>query len=63
MNYQIEHHLVPNMCQLHYRKIGPIGKRDAKEFGLPYRADVSFGQAVKLHTAMLKSLGRPAPIA
>ena len=38
-------------------------RRTAKEFGLPYRADVSFGQALKLHTAMLKSLGRPAPTA
>ncbi|MFB1020460.1 MAG: fatty acid desaturase, partial [Flavobacteriales bacterium] len=63
LNYQIEHHLFPNMCHLHYRKIAPIVKRTAKEFGLPYRADVSFGQALKLHTAMLKSLGRPAPIA
>jgi len=63
LNYQIEHHLFPNVCHLHYRKIAPIVKRTAKEFGLPYRADVSFGQALKLHTAMLKSLGRPAPTA
>ena len=63
LSYQIEHHLFPNMCHLHYRKIAPIVKRTAKEFGLPYRADFSFGQALKLHTAMLKSLGRPAPTA
>ena len=63
LNYQIEHHLFPNMCHVHYRNIAPIVKRTAKEFGLPYRADISFGKALKLHTAMLKSLGRPAAIA
>ena len=63
LNYQIEHHLFPNMCHVHYRNIAPIVKRTAIEFGLPYRADISFGKALKLHTAMLKSLGRPATIA
>ena len=63
LNFQIEHHLFPNMCHVHYRKIAPIVKKTAQEFGLPYRADMSFAKALKLHTSMLKSLGRPSIVA
>lgn len=62
LNFQIEHHLFPNMCHVHYRKIAPIVKKTAKEFGLPYRADFSFAKALQLHTSMLKSLGRPSSV-
>jgi linoleoyl-CoA desaturase len=60
LNFQIEHHLFPNICHIHYRKIAPIVKKTAQEFGLPYRADLSFAKVLKLHTSTLKSLGKPS---
>ena len=35
LNFQIEHHLFPNVCHVHYRKIASIVKDTAHEYGLP----------------------------
>lgn len=37
MNYQIEHHLFPSMCSVHYPRIAPIVKATCEEFNIPYR--------------------------
>ncbi len=36
INYQIEHHLFPTICHIHFSKIQPIVKRTCKEFNIPY---------------------------
>lgn len=36
INYQIEHHLFPNVCHEHYPAIAPIVLRTCAEFGIPY---------------------------
>lgn len=61
LNHQIEHHLFPNICHVHFRSIAPIVKQTAEEFGLPYRSQTTFLEALRLHTRMLRSLGRPEP--
>ena len=58
LNYQIEHHLFPNICHVHYRKLSAIVKETAKEFGLPYHVQPNFVRAVWSHGKMLKQLGR-----
>jgi linoleoyl-CoA desaturase len=61
LNFQIEHHLFPNVCHVHYRKIAGIVKDTASEFGLPYKSARTFLQALAGHTRLLKQLGaRPA---
>ena len=55
---QIEHHLFPNISHIHYKKIAPIVKKTAEEFGLPYITNGSFVSAVGKHFGMLKKLGR-----
>lgn len=57
LNYQVEHHLFPNICHIHYRKISPIVKRTAKEFGMPYHTNGTFLSAIVEHIKMLRSLG------
>ena len=54
---QIEHHLFPHISHVHYRKIAPIVKETAMEFGLPYNNSGSFFSTVKSHFKMLKVLG------
>lgn len=58
LNYQIEHHLFPNVCHIHYKKIAPIVKQTAKEFGLPYHESPTFRKALAEHAKQLYDLGR-----
>ena len=58
LNYQIEHHLFPNICHIHYRRISGIVKKTASEYGIPYNVHSNFYLAVKNHVKMLKDLGR-----
>jgi linoleoyl-CoA desaturase len=59
LNFQIEHHLFPNICHVHYRKIAGIVKSTAEEFGLPYKSTRTFFQALVKHGRLLKQLGTP----
>lgn len=58
LNYQIEHHLFPNICHIHYKKISKIVRETAKEYGIPYNVQPSFTAAIWNHGKMLKKLGR-----
>ena len=58
LNHQIEHHLFPQMSHIHLRKIAPIVKKTAEEFGIPYRSSTTYFQAISKHTKMLRTLGR-----
>ena len=62
LNFQIEHHLFPHICHIHYRKIAPIVERTAKEFGLSYNLKPTFLAALKSHIQRLKELGRPVQL-
>jgi linoleoyl-CoA desaturase len=59
LNFQIEHHLFPKVCHVHYPKIAPIVKQTANEFGLKYLENRSFFAAVKSHIISLKRFGAP----
>ncbi len=58
LNFQIEHHLFPNTCHLHYRKIAPVVQQVAAEFGIPYNLKPTFTKAFLSHAKRLKVLGR-----
>lgn len=57
LNYQVEHHLFPNICHVHYREISKIVEATAKEFGVPYLSKETFWEAIKAHAKQLKALG------
>ncbi|MFP4093697.1 MAG: fatty acid desaturase family protein [Cyclobacteriaceae bacterium] len=57
LNYQVEHHLFPNICHVHYRKISGIVSRTASEFNLEYNVKPTFRSAIGSHIRMLKTLG------
>lgn len=58
LNYQIEHHLLPNICHIHYSKLSHIVAQTAKEFGLSYLTKKTFAGAIFDHVSMLRELGR-----
>ena len=57
LNFQVEHHLFPNICHLHYKHIAPIVERTAREFQVAYNIHPTFGSALGSHMRQLKRLG------
>ena len=57
LNFQIEHHLFPNICHIHYRHISKIVKETAEEFKLPYHSYKTFYGAVMDHARFLHKMG------
>ncbi len=58
LNYQVEHHLLPNICHVHYKSISHIIAETAKEYGIPYHMKKTFFAALIDHVKMLKQLGK-----
>jgi linoleoyl-CoA desaturase len=58
LNYQIEHHLFPNICHCHYKKMSPIVKATAEAHDIPYHHHKSFFKAIKSHFSLLHTLGK-----
>ncbi len=64
LNYQVEHHLFPNICHVHYKDLSKIVSEVAAEYNIPYHVNNTFVGAVVIHLGMLRNLGRmPAPLA
>ena len=57
LNFQVEHHLFPTICHVHYPAISVIVKSTAEEFGIPYLENKNFITALKSHVQMLKIFG------
>ena len=62
LNFQIEHHLFPNICHIHYPKIAPIVEATAKEYGHPYILKPTLMDALVSHVRRLRELGRTEPV-
>jgi linoleoyl-CoA desaturase len=62
LNTQIEHHLFPNICSIHYRKIAPIVKKTAQEYRVGYREYSSWPKTLASHFRLLKGLGKKAVV-
>ena len=57
LNFQVEHHLFPNICHVHYPQIAGIVKSTAEEFGIPYLEKKSFWEALVSHIRTLRRFG------
>jgi linoleoyl-CoA desaturase len=58
LNYQVEHHLFPNISHVHYPAISKLVREMAEKYGFPYHVQPGFLRAVAEHGRMLKKLGR-----
>jgi len=58
LNHQIEHHLFPKTCSVHYPALAPIVREVAEKHGIPYYNNATFVQAFGSHIRMLRRLGR-----
>jgi linoleoyl-CoA desaturase len=57
LNYQIEHHLFPWVCSIHYPDIHPIIKKTIEKYKLPYNVQPTIMKAYASHLRELKKLG------
>ena len=57
LNTQIEHHLFPKICHIHYPALSRIVEATAAEFDLPYINNPSFASALASHYRLLKQYG------
>lgn len=58
LNFQIEHHLFPTICHVHYPAISKIVRATAEEHDVPYNSHKTFWEALESHFSMLNKLGK-----
>jgi linoleoyl-CoA desaturase len=59
LNYQVEHHLFPRVCSVHYPGIQPIVRAVAAEHGVPYHQQATLWSAIRSHYRTLKRHADP----
>jgi linoleoyl-CoA desaturase len=57
LNYQIEHHLFPRICHVHYPAISKLVEETCAEFGLRYRAHRTVLASLMSHFRQLRRMG------
>lgn len=68
LNHQVEHHLFPRVCHVHYPALSAIVRACAQEYGVPYFEHPTFRAALASHGRVLKAVGQssvpePEPLA
>ena len=58
LNYQIEHHLFPKVCSIHYPEISKIVRETAKKYNIRYNYQPSLIAAMRSHYETLKKFGK-----
>jgi linoleoyl-CoA desaturase len=57
LNFQIEHHLFPKICHVHYPALAPLVEEICRAHGVRYFAHPTMRQALASHTRWLRALG------
>jgi linoleoyl-CoA desaturase len=57
LNFQIEHHLFPQICHVNYPQISPLVEQTCREFGLKYMAQESLSASIASHFRWLRRMG------
>ena len=59
LNFQIEHHLFPQVCHVHYPALARLVEETSWEFGLSYKAHKTFWKGIASHYRWLRQMGMP----
>ena len=57
LNYQIEHHLLPDVCHVHYPALAALVAEACRAHGVPYRTIPTLREAIAHHQGFLRALG------
>jgi linoleoyl-CoA desaturase len=64
LNFQIEHHLFPKICHIHYPALAPIVEEVCRAHGVRYLAHATMRAAIHSHLRQLWEMGkRPVGVA
>lgn len=58
LNFQIEHHLLPDVCHVHYPALAGVVEATCVAHGVPYRTQPTLRAAIAAHYRFLRALGR-----
>jgi linoleoyl-CoA desaturase len=61
LNFQIEHHLFPRICHVHYPAISKLVEDTSREFGVRYHAHRTLYQGMRSHFRWLRTMGAAMP--
>ena len=61
LNFQVEHHLFPKVCHVHYRALAAIVEETCRAHGLRYRVEPTLGSALGSNLRWIRLMGRSAP--
>jgi linoleoyl-CoA desaturase len=59
LNFQIEHHLFPKICHVHYPALSPIVEATCQAHGIRHSSHRTMRRALGSHVRWLRHLGRP----
>jgi linoleoyl-CoA desaturase len=57
LNFQVEHHLFPKICHVHYPAMSKVVEETCQEFGLTYRQHQSIWAGIVSHFRWLRRMG------
>lgn len=57
LNFQVEHHLFPQICHIHYPALAKVVEETCHEFGLRYKASKTFLAGIASHYRWLRRMG------
>lgn len=58
LNFQVEHHLFPQISHVHYPQLAKIVQRVCHQYDIPYHAYATIGDAFVSHLKYIKKMGR-----
>jgi linoleoyl-CoA desaturase len=58
LNFQIEHHLFPKVCHVHYPALSPIVEATCRTHGIRHQSHRTMRRAIRSHVRWLRHLGR-----
>jgi len=59
LNFQVEHHLFPKICHVHYPEISKIVEATCREFGVRYNEHKTLWAGLVSHYRWLRRMSRP----
>lgn len=63
LNFQVEHHLFPRICHVHYPALSQIVEQTCRDCGVPFRSHRSFLAGVASHYRWLRQMGAEPALA
>ena len=58
LNYQIEHHLFPGICHMHYPALAPLVASVCRKYGIRHFTYPTVRSAIRSHVRWLRTMGR-----